>query len=196
METSLARNLGVSRTPVREALRLIVNEGLATSTRGGVVVTQLTIKDVHDLMQTSRVLHGPACRLAVARATEAQMERLEELMRQLEAAADASDLKLFNQADANLNRYIAEMASNIALIRFLDQVNSLLARIRHLAARHPGRPQQSKLENRRVVDAIRRRDGEEAETAMHEHIQAGQDVVISILENLSSPSRENGSRQD
>lgn len=48
LETALAKELGVSRTPVREALRLLVNEGLAMATPGGVIVTQLTVKDVRD----------------------------------------------------------------------------------------------------------------------------------------------------
>lgn len=187
LETALAKELMVSRTPVREALWLLVNEGLAVATSGGVVVTQLTVKEVRDLLQTEEVLDGLACRLAVVRGTDEQMDLLEHIMAQMEEAAKQNDCHKWMEADRQLHEHVAIMADNHPLTRFTGQVNSLLARMRHLSVRQPGRLQEANVENRRVVEAIKLRNGEEAEQAMKEHVRNVERVVVGILENFVVP---------
>ncbi len=187
LETALARELGVSRTPVREALRLLVSEGLAMATPEGVAVTDFTVKDVRDLLQTEQVLDGLACRLAVANGTDRQMERLEEIMVQMEIAERDDDISHWRDADRQLHEQIALMADNQPLARFSVQVSTLLGRMRQLSARLPGRPHEANLENRRVVDALKRRDGAEAEQAMQEHVRNVEQAVVGILENFVVP---------
>ncbi len=189
LETALGRRLGVSRTPVREALRLLVNEGLATATPGGVEVTQLTVKDVRDLLRTEEVLDGLACRLAAENGTEGDFSRLEEIFARLEAAAGRSDPAGWVEADTELHAHIAQMAGNQVLTRFSEQVNTLLGRMRQMSARLPGRMQQMIAENRRVVDAIERRDGAEAERAVKDHVRTVEQVVVGILEDFVVPFR-------
>ncbi len=187
LETALARELSVSRTPVREAIRLLINEGLAMSTPGGVVVTQLTVKDVQDLLQTEGVLDGLACRLAALRGSDEQMAQLEEIMARMESSSEAGDLSGWIEADRQLHDHIALMADNHPLARFTGQVNSLLFRMRHLSVRQPGRLEEANAENRRVVEAIKRRDADQAELAVKEHVRNVERVVIGILENFVVP---------
>lgn len=187
LETALAKELGVSRTPVREALRLLVNEGLAMATPEGVTVTELTVKDVQDLLRTEEVLDGLACKLAAGRGTDRQMAQLEQIIVLMEEAVDQGDLLKWMEADRRLHHQIAEMADNQPLSRFSGQVNSLLVRMRHLSVRSPGRLKEANRENRRVVEAIRARDGNLAERAMHDHVRHVERVVVEILQNYVVP---------
>ena len=187
LETALAKELGVSRTPVREALLLLVHEGLAVSTPSGLMVTQLTMRDVQDLMQTAQVLNGLACRLAARRGTEQQMQKLEELMVRLERAADQDDIPGWIPTDRQLHKQIQVMADNRSLLRFASQLDAILARIRPLAIKQPGRLHHSMLEHRLVVDAIRMRDADSAERAMRAHLASTESILMGILENFVVP---------
>jgi DNA-binding GntR family transcriptional regulator len=187
LETALAKELGVSRTPVRDALRLLVNEGLVEDKPEGLVVAQLTVKEVQDLLQTEASLDSLACKLAAQRGTAEQMAALEEIMEAMEAAASRVDHDEWMEADRHLHQQIAEMADNNSLARFIGQVNSLLARTRHLSARQSGRLGQANLENRRVVEAIKARDGESAVQAMEAHVRNVERVVLGILEDFVVP---------
>lgn len=187
LEKELAKAVGVSRTPVREALRMLTSEGLTVETPDGVQVTQLSLRDVRDLMQTAQALNGMASRLAAEKGTEEQVAELERLVDRLDAAADDNDVPGWVEADRRLHQLIQEMAGNHPLSRFAGQLDALLGRIRPLAIRQPGRLHQSKLEHRRAVEAIRARDGEAAERAMREHLISTQKVITEILENFVVP---------
>ena len=84
VERSLAEEFGVSRTPVREALKLLVAEGLATAGPTRITVAELTLKDVRDVQETAQALHILAAKLAAARGTDDQMRRLEDAMVEME----------------------------------------------------------------------------------------------------------------
>jgi DNA-binding GntR family transcriptional regulator len=187
LETALAKELGVSRTPVREALRLLANEGLVVDTSDGFAVAQLTVKEVQDLLQTEQVLDCLACRLAAERGTEEQRSRLEGIMAEMEAAAARGDMAGWMEGDRHLHQCIADMADNHTLSRFIGQVNSLLARMRHLPVRQSGRLEEANRENRRLVEAIKLRDGALAEQAMEDHVRKVERVVLGILENFVVP---------
>ncbi|HEX2923538.1 MAG TPA: GntR family transcriptional regulator [Chloroflexota bacterium] len=187
LETALAKELGVSRTPVRDALRLLANEGLVEDKPEGLVVAQLTVKEVQDLLQTEAALDSLACRLAAQRGTAEQMVGLEEIMARMELAAARCDPAGWMEADRQLHQQIAEMADNNSLARFISQVNSLLARTRHLSVRQPGRLGQANQENRRVVEAIKTRDCEAAVQAMEAHVRNVEQTVLGILENFVVP---------
>ncbi len=187
LETALAKELGVSRTPVRDALRLLVNEGLVEDRPEGLVVAHLTVKEVQDLLQTEAALDCLACRLAVQRGTDEQMAALEAIMARMEGAADRDDHEAWMDADRQLHQQIADMADNNSLARFTGQVNTLLARTRHLSVRQPGRLKMSNQENRQVVEAIKARDGELAVQAMEAHLRTVERVILGVLEDFVVP---------
>ncbi len=187
LETTLAKELGVSRTPVREALRVLISEGLAVATAGGVVVTELTVKAVRELFEAEEMLDGLACRLAAQRGSEEQTAKLEKIMLEEEDAAAHGDCLRLMNADKQLHEHIALMADNQTLLRFTHHVVSLLGRTRPISAHVPGRLMTIARENRQVVDAIKRHDGEEAEKSVREHVRSAERVVISILENVVVP---------
>jgi len=187
LEKDLARSVGVSRTPVREALRMVTVEGLAVETPEGVMVTQLTLRDVQDLMHTTQALDGLAARLAAEKCTEEQIQELERLAALLDTAADENDVAGWVEADRGMHQLIQHVADNCSLGKFTAQLDALLGRVRPLAIRQPGRLHQSKREHWRVVEAIKSRDGDMAERAMREHIISTERVITEILENFVVP---------
>jgi len=188
-ETNLSARFGVSRTPVREALQRLVNEGLAEVGTDGVRVTTLSVKDVRSLQQTSRALQSLAARLAASEASEGDMTKLEELMKHMETCAAAHDFKSWAEADVEIHRHIFQMSGNPWLSKLLLQMESLIARVRHVMLRQPGRVEEATDEHRAVVEAIRSRNGKAAEQAMHDHLLMAEQKLIETLETVVVPWR-------
>lgn len=186
-EAVLAREFGVSRTPVREALQILVREGLATASPAGIAVTELTVKDVRDFYQTAEVLQGLACRLAAERGTEQQMARLEKTMVEMESAAACNDVARWTVADNLLHEHIVRMADNLVVSNMGRQIETITGRVRYLALHQPGRLQQSTHEHRGMVDAIRARDPELAAQRTQEHLQIVEGLLLGILQNYIVP---------
>jgi DNA-binding GntR family transcriptional regulator len=188
-ETTTSARFGVSRTPVREALQRLVNEGLAEVGADGVRVATLSIKDVRSLQQTSRALQSLAARLAASEASEGDMTKLEELMKQMETCAAAHDFKGWAEADVTIHRHIFQMSGNACLSTLLLQMESRVARVRHVMFRQPGRVMEATDEHRTVVEAIKSRDGKAAEQAMHDHLMMAEQALIETLEAVVVPWR-------
>jgi DNA-binding GntR family transcriptional regulator len=187
LETVLAREMGVSRTPVREAIHLLISDGTAEATEGKVVVKELSLKAVRDLRLINRVLMKTACRLAALNHTEEQMSALEVLMAKMEAVTSERDLDTWKDHDREFHLQIACMADNLPLFRMVRQMGFQLTRVRHLAILQPGRLEQSMDEHRRVIEAIKKRDVELAEGAIEDHMDTGDQITFQILENFVVP---------
>jgi DNA-binding GntR family transcriptional regulator len=98
-ETVLAKRLKMSRTPVREALQRLVNEGLAETGPDGATVAALSVKDIRSLEQANRALQSLAAELAASEGSEEDMAKLEELMARMEACAGVEDTDGWITAD-------------------------------------------------------------------------------------------------
>ena len=117
VERDIAEELGVSRVPVREALRNLVGEGLATPRpRTWAVVRDFTPADVEDLMEVRSALETLAIRLAAQRRTPAQVDRLNELVERARAAAERDDAVTARRAGADFHDELTVMADNAVLV--------------------------------------------------------------------------------
>jgi DNA-binding GntR family transcriptional regulator len=188
-ETALSARFGVSRTPVREALQRLVTEGLAEVGPNGVRVTTLSVKDVRALQRTSRALQSLAALLAASEGSEADMAKLEELMQRMETCAAAHDFKSWAEADVAIHRHIFQMSANPWLSKLLLQMESLIARVRHVMLGRPGRVEEATDEHRLVVEAIKSRDEKAAEKAMYDHLVMAEKTLIETLEAVVVPWR-------
>jgi DNA-binding GntR family transcriptional regulator len=172
-EEEIARNLGVSRTPVREALQRLHQRGVLVFGAGrGLVVAQLSHNQVLQLYAMREILEGSAARFAAQHATAADVAILYRLQKELaEAKPDALLLVTLNR---RFHHAIYEAAHNQYLTQTLDMLHESFALLHHATFRVPTRRAESDEEHRRIVVAIEKRDPDAAEEAAREHIRQAQ----------------------
>ena len=173
-EEEVARNLGVSRTPVREALQRLQQRGLLVAGPGGrgLVVAQLGHDEVVELYAMREILEGSAARFAAERATPEEIATLYRLQEQLKAAE--GDPMLHITLNRRFHQTIYEAAHNRYLMQTLESLNDLLALLRSTTMRLPHRQRDSHEERRRIIAAIEKRDPVLAEREAREHILQAQ----------------------
>ena len=191
-ETVLARRFKMSRTPIREALQRLVNEGLAEVGPAGVCVAALSVKDIHSLEQANRVLQGLAAELAATEGPDGDMAKLEELMARMEACAGSDDIDGWIATDQAIHRLLFQMSGNRWLVKLLVQMEALIGRVRHIGIRGPTRMKDATGEHRMVVEAIKARDPEAARRAMHDHLVLVEQHLVQVLETFVVPWKGDG----
>ena len=131
MELQLASKLGVSRTPIREAIRMLQQEGLAvTIPRRGAEVAKMTEKNMEDVLQIREALEILAVQLACEKVTEQQVLKLEEAVEEFERAVKTGDLKQIAQSDIDFHDKIYEAADNPRLVNLLNNIREQIYRYR------------------------------------------------------------------
>jgi DNA-binding GntR family transcriptional regulator len=172
-EEEVARSLGVSRTPVREALQRLQQRGLLVLGAGrGLVVAQLSQQQVIELYAMRQILEGSAARFAATHATPAEIEILYQLQDELKSAE--GDALLHTNLNRQFHQAIYEAAHNRYLMQTLESLNDSFALLRSTTLRLPHRPRDSNEERRRIIAAIEQRDPDMAEKEAREHILQAQ----------------------
>jgi DNA-binding GntR family transcriptional regulator len=171
VERELVEQLGVSRTPIREALRKLELEGLVTTVPyKGPVVTRPTLRDAQELYEVRAALEGQATALLARCARPEDVERLEQHVRAAEEAVRAGDVQAVLAANNAFHDELAGRCGNALLESLIDNLRNriILLRVESLSA--PGRPPRSVAEHREIVDHVRAHDPEGARRAMEQHI--------------------------
>jgi DNA-binding GntR family transcriptional regulator len=171
-EMKLAEEYGISRTPLREALKVLAAEGLVTmKVRRGAYVTEVSEQDLSDVYHLLSLLESDAAGVVAQRASDAQIAELHSLHKQLEAAA--GNREKFFAANERFHMRLLEIAGN----RWRDQMVADLRKVmklnRHNSLLKSGRVKESLLEHRGIVDALTRRDAKAAVRKMQEHFRNG-----------------------
>jgi DNA-binding GntR family transcriptional regulator len=169
-ETEIAVRLGVSRTPVREALKRLESEGLvAFNQPRGLVVNALTHGQVLELYSMREVLEGAAARFAGAQASKLEIDALQQIHAHQARARTPKEAAVANR---RLHDAIAAAAHNEYLLRAMNVLTDALALLGTTTYSVPGRMESGARENGEIVDAIARRDPDAAEAAARRHIRA------------------------
>ena len=171
-EMKLAEEYGISRTPLREALKVLAAEGLVTmKVRRGAYVTEVSESDLSDVYHLLSLLESDAAGVVAERATAAQLKELQELHEELEAAAGNRDR--FFALNERFHMRLLEIAGN----RWRDQMVADLRKVmklnRHNSLLKSGRIQESLKEHRAIMRALAKRDGAAAMQKMQEHFSNG-----------------------
>ena len=181
-EGQLGQALGVSRTPLREALKFLASEGLIELVPGrGAVVRRLTPRDVRDMMDVLAALETTAARLACRRATEAEigaLRRLHDEMMGFYASRQRLEYYKRNQA---IHAAIAALSGNAFLAATHGGIQSRLRRIRFVGNEEPGRWAGAVAEHEEMIAALEARDADRLVEVIARHLDATWDRVQDVL---------------
>ena len=170
-EQKLCDQLGVSRTPLREALRMLSSEGLVkVSPNKGACVAQVSIEDVFHMFETMSILEGSCARLAAERITDEDLAEMERLHGQLEKLYSCNDPDGYMRFNQNYHKFIQEKAGNPILSKIVSGLRDVILLHRYRQIYYPGRLDASMEEHRGLMEAFRARDGERAERLMKTHL--------------------------
>jgi len=179
-ETAVAQSLGVSRTPVREALRRLESDGLLSfESWRGAVVARLDRQQVSELYAMREVLEGAAARMAARHIDDAGIELLELLLEQAQESPD--DPARLAKLNRDLHQTIYSAAHNRYLLQTLGQLENALALLGGTTYAVSGRAKTAAAEHQAIVEAICSRDAEAAELATRKHIAAAQRARLRLL---------------
>ncbi|HAX21786.1 MAG: GntR family transcriptional regulator [Hydrogenophaga sp.] len=171
-ELKIAEEYGISRTPLREALKVLAAEGLVTmKVRRGAYVTEVSDKDLADVYHLLALLESDAAGVVAQRASDAELAELQGLHAELEAAAD--DRNRFFALNERFHMRLLEIASNRWREQMVADLRKVMKLNRHNSLFKTGRIDESLAEHRAIMTALLARNAELTQQRMHEHFQNG-----------------------
>jgi len=189
MEIQLAEEMGVSRTPVREAIRKLELENFVVMIpRKGAYVAGVSSKDVADVFEIRSALEGLAAGLAAERITEDELEQMERVLF-FRASEIEMDLEQFVKSDTDFHALVYKASRNERLIQILANLREQIQRFRATSLAVPGRHKLAIEEHRMIVEALRNHNSEEAQSLAMAHIVAAENVMFEWLSLKNDPDK-------
>ncbi|WP_230969826.1 GntR family transcriptional regulator [Nitrogeniibacter aestuarii] len=180
-EQAIAEQYGISRTPLREALKVLASEGLVTlKPRRGCYVTEISERDLDEIFSVMALLEGQCARDAAGKASESDLAQFKKLHDALEAAAEKNDINGFFEANQAFHHAVQSVADNHWLQHVIEDLRKVIKLSRHHSLFSDGRLEQSLAEHRDILKAMLARDAAGAETAMRTHIHSGRKALARI----------------
>ncbi len=171
-ELKIAEELGISRTPLREALKVLAAEGLVTmKVRRGAYVTESSAKDLADVYHLLALLETDAAETVARSATDAQLEELSALHAELEQAVD--DAERFFALNEAFHLRLLELADNKWRLQMVQDLRKAMKLHRQHSLQKAGRLQESLAEHRTLMAALTARDGKRSARSMQAHFRGG-----------------------
>lgn len=184
MELQLAAKLGVSRTPIREAIRMLEQEGLAvTIPRRGAEVAKMTEKDMQDVLQVREVLDELAASIACELITEGELKQLEQAMKDFENAADTKDIKRIADTDMIFHDIIYQATRNPKLVNILNNLREQMYRYRVEYLKDEKNYPVLMKEHREILKGFKEKDKNLVTDSMRKHVVNQATAVKTMIQN-------------
>jgi len=178
-EDELAQSYGISRTPIREMLRKLEQEDLVKVVPNkGAFVSELTQKDIEEVLEIRISLESAAARLAASKLTSEDLAQLKEIEKQLDSAVKLEDSILSFEADSRLHKLILRAAGNVRAHRIINNLMGQILRIRFISGHKPGRIFTTVSEQKQIVKALISMDPDRAEVAMRVHLTNAMKLLL------------------
>ena len=182
MEIQLADEMGVSRTPVREAIRKLELEGFVVMIpRRGTYVADISIKDITEIYEIRTCLDTLAAGLAAERITDEELEALNRLLVEIGQHIADNNMEKIVEADTAFHDILYQASRNERLRSIINNLREQLTGIRGRSMSYPGRLIETMEEHRTLVDSIAARDSERAQEAARVHIENAEHTLMKSL---------------
>lgn len=182
MEVHLANKLGVSRTPIREAIRKLELEGLVVMIpRRGAEVAQITEKSLNDVLEVRKALDALSVELACERITEEEIEELKTACEEFEQATRGKDASVIAKADVKLHDIIVNATGNQRLLQLVNNLSEQMYRYRFVYIKDDSQHEKLIEEHKEIYASILTRDKERASAAARLHIDNQEKSIIKQI---------------
>ena len=186
MEVELADEMGVSRTPVREAIRKMEKEGLVTiEPRRGAYASDISVQEMLDVLEVRQDLEGMAAAIAAKKIQPDQKNQLRELGERYKKAIESGDIAEIIDLDEEFHKSIVGISDNKTLIQMVSKLQELALRFRYLYYEDFSRFRNQPAEHHLITEAIISGDSDSARRLAEEHLSHLKDFVEREAENLT-----------
>ena len=181
-ENKLAKEMHVSRTPIREAMRKLVAEGLVkTSPNKKMTVSEVSLVDMKEVLLVRGALEGLAASIAAKRISSQEIDKLEKIVTQMSRYLTKENLSSYCEVDDKFHDLILSICGNKWIIQIRDNLGSFIYRFRIKSLSVPGRLKCSLEEHRAIMESLKKHDSEEADRLSQIHME---NTVVNILKNV------------
>lgn len=182
MEIALAQKLGVSRTPIREAIRKLELEGLVVmAPRKGAEVAEITLKDLRDVLEVRKNLEELAVELACKKATEDDIEEMKLAHEEFIKTLSQKDLTVIAEADVKFHDVIYRTTGNKRLIQILNNLREQMYRYRLEYIKDEKKRMIVTDEHLQIIEAIKSKDVKSAKAYIQEHINNQEKTIVEKI---------------
>ncbi len=181
-ENKLAKEMHVSRTPIREAIRKLTAEGLVkTSPNKRMTVSKVSLVDMKEVLLVRGALEGLAASIAAKRISSQEIDKLEKIVTQMSLYATKKHLSSYCEVDDKFHDLILDVCGNKWIIKVRENLSNFIYRYRVMSLSVPERIKCSLEEHRAIMESLKKHDSEEANKLSQIHME---NTIINILKNV------------
>jgi DNA-binding GntR family transcriptional regulator len=184
VESRIAEAMGISRTPVREAIHKLEREGLIRKLpRGGFSVSNLTREEIEETFGIRSVLESYAARLAALKHQQEELVPLEEKVEEFQYFLNRGEMEALLKINTEFHGLLYAMSRSPKLIKMINDLQDQIYRFRRIILKVETMAKMSNDDHRQMLSAMKKRDADRVETLVRQHILRGQNIVLRELES-------------
>lgn len=193
MEIQLAEELGVSRTPVREAIRKLELEGyVVMMPRRGTYVANMSIRDINEIFEIRTALESLSNGLAAEHITDEELEHLQRLLVIIGGYIKDGNIEKIVETDIEFHDLMYHAARNQRLVGIISNLRDQLTRFRTLSMSYPGRLEATLDEHKAIVEAIANGDRKAASKAAEQHMENSEKTLLKAMDEMKKNNTKAG----